>query len=58
MSKEASVDLSLSPQPEGISLFQKFKNLKIKLKALYKLKNKIKNLFMLKMLIINVPRKK
>jgi hypothetical protein len=57
MSKEASVDLSLSPQPEGIPLFQKFKNLKNKLKTLYKLKNKIKNLFMLKMLIINVPRK-
>ena len=28
MSKEVSVDLSLSPQPEGIIYFQKFKNLK------------------------------
>jgi hypothetical protein len=57
MSKEVSVDLSLSPQPEGIIYFQKFKNLKNQSKTYYKLKNKIKNLFMLKMLIINVQKK-
>lgn len=57
MSKEASEDLSLSSKPEGILYFQQFKNLKNKLKTLYKQKNKIKNLFMLKMLIINVQKK-